>query len=159
MEDSIRQGVTILTQDNTNGFNIGGWSFIVGSGVAPYEEVKVGFSIPFGDYPYELPPSPCDGLVYEVSRVGDTIWIAFFLTMESTQSGWYARWGGDGPVTQASIGDWSTDDLKCDIVYAADGGKTMSYYIPMGSFDAGDYTVITNLGVLGYTDTLYWQLF
>ena len=144
MEDRIRQGVTIVT-----GVGIYGTSNASSSNTPPY--VQVDFEVTF------MQAHRCDAMVYELDRQGDTVTLAVFLTEESTAQGFYARWGYDGPLTKAYIGDWSTEDLKCDIVYAADGGKTMSFTVPLGSFDGGAIvTVITNLGQVGASYTISW---
>jgi hypothetical protein len=157
MEDRIRQGVTILTADNTSGFELPAsiWDFRFGGlGYGAVQEVKLSVSYP------SLPNHLCDGLLYEVSRIEKTIWIAFFFTMGSTESGWFARFGGDGPFTK-SYRYLNLPPFNCHKLFPDAGGKTSYFYVPvfLGSEESypylarGLYTVITNYGFLGETYT------
>jgi len=157
MEDRIRQGVTILTADSTSGFELPAslWDFrFRGLGYnGAVQEVKLSVSYP------SLPNHLCDGLVYEVSRIEKTIWIAFFLTVESTESGWFARFGGDGSFTKSYISSIAPP-FHCHKLFRDAGGKTSYFYVPVFTpseenyyLARGLYTVITNYGFLGETYT------
>ena len=145
MEDSIRQGVTIVT-----GVGIYGTSNNSSSNNPPYEQVD--FTVSF------MQVHLCDAMVYELDRQGDTVTLAFFLTQESTAQGFYARWGYDGPYTASRIPPGrSVDEMTCENVYVGDSGKTMNFTFPMGSFEGGAIvTVITNLGQVGASYTFSW---
>ena len=123
-------------------------------------------------------------MVYEITRVGDTVWLAFFLTDQPTNQGVYARWGYPGPITTQNRDtdlieltknirqdpalselavetdngtNVTDDDITCANVYYNDGGTAMQWNFPIGSFDDGARVeVITNLGQLGYRHTYSW---
>jgi hypothetical protein len=137
------QGVSTVSD-----ISIYGTSSELSSNTAPYEQVN--FTVTFSQ------PHRCDAYVFASNRQGNTIWLAIFLTEQTTAQG-ITRWSDGGIIAVNKSGGRNVNEMTCDNVYINDQGKTMGFAFSLGSFDGGEViTVITNLGKLGESHTFSW---